>query len=53
MVARRPPRLLDVPDLYRANGRYYGFHGFNPVGLGSLVLPAAIIFKGEFNKSVA
>lgn len=50
-IVRR--RLLDVPDLYKVHGRYHSFHGFNLVGLGSLILGAAIVLFGEFNKSVS
>lgn len=49
-VVRR--RLLDVPDLYRAAGRYRGFNGFNLVGLGAMALVSALIFLGEFNQSM-
>jgi len=49
-VIRR--RLLDVPELYKAFGRYRSFHGFNPLSLGWLVVLSGIIFVGEFVPAV-
>lgn len=44
-VMRR--RRLDVPALFRANGRYRYWSGFNPLSLGTLVLVCAFLFTGE------
>ncbi len=49
-VVRR--RLLDVPELYKANGRYRSFHGFNLLSIGWLVILSGIIFVGEFVPAV-
>lgn len=45
-------QLLDVPDLYRVNGRYRAVNGFNFVGLGVLLVSTAIIMTGEFVPAV-
>ena len=44
---------LDVPELFRVNGAYRYFKGFNPVAIGVLAVSAAICITGEFAKSVA
>jgi nucleobase:cation symporter-1, NCS1 family len=49
-VVRR--RLLDVPELYKVNGRYRSFHGFNLISLGWLVVLSGIIFVGEAVPSI-
>ncbi|WP_255950592.1 NCS1 family nucleobase:cation symporter-1 [Streptomyces odontomachi] len=38
---------LDVPDLYRRTGRYRGWAGFNPLGLGALGLSLALLFGSQ------
>lgn len=40
-------RRLDVPDLYRVDGRYQGFHGFNVVSIAVLVVATVPILLGE------
>lgn len=44
---------LDVPELFRVNGAYRYFKGFNLVAIGVLAVSAAITLTGEFAKSVA
>lgn len=39
--------LLDVPDLYRKAGRYRGWGGFNPIGLGVLAVVVAFLFASR------
>jgi NCS1 family nucleobase:cation symporter-1 len=44
---------LDVDDLYRLNGRYHGYKGFNIPALAVLVVATVIVLVGEFADSVA
>lgn len=39
---------VDVPELYRTDGRYSAFRGFNLIGLGVLVVTTTPIFLGQF-----
>jgi NCS1 family nucleobase:cation symporter-1 len=44
---------LDVPELFKVNGRYRYTHGFSIVALGILLISAAIVITGEFVPAVA
>jgi NCS1 family nucleobase:cation symporter-1 len=39
---------VDVPELYRSDGRYSSYRGFNLVGLAVLVITTGPIFAGQF-----
>jgi len=41
-------RRLDVPALYRIHGRYRGWRGFNPAGIGVLTVGIALLLVAEF-----
>ncbi|HEX3010587.1 MAG TPA: NCS1 family nucleobase:cation symporter-1, partial [Syntrophomonadaceae bacterium] len=43
---------LDVPELFKVNGRYRYNNGFSSVALGVLIVSAAICIIGEFVPSV-
>jgi len=45
-------QMLDVPELFKVNGRYRYSKGFSPVALWVLVGSAAICILGEFVPSV-
>ncbi len=44
---------LDVPELFKVNGRYRYNNGFSPVALGILIISAAICIVGEFAPAVS
>jgi len=43
---------IDIKDLYKVDGVYRSLGGFNPVGLGVLIVSWIPLFVGEFVKSV-
>ena len=45
-------RLIDVDDLYRTEGRYRGFHGFNIPTIAVLVVTTLLCLTGEVFPSV-
>lgn len=44
---------LDVPSLYRADGRYAGIGGFSPYALAVLVVGSLVCLSGEVIHSIA
>jgi NCS1 family nucleobase:cation symporter-1 len=45
-------QILDVPELFKANGRYQYSKGFSPIGLGLLVVISAVLISGQFISSM-
>lgn len=39
---------VDVPELYRSDGRYSSYRGFNPIGLAVLAITTVPVFAGQF-----